>query len=129
VRAPTAILSACAALAAAGCSDEEEPVRTETVRPGATVQMEADEYRFDPGRLVMRAGARRAPLRIVLANRGTLAHNLHVRDGERELGSTPSFRAGETRSVALSLAPGNYTFLCTVADHEELGMIGRLEIR
>ena len=129
MRAPAAILSACAALAAAGCSDEERPVRTETVRPGANVAMEADEYRFDPGRLVVRAGGRPARLRIELSNVGSLAHNIHVRDGDRDIASTRSFKSGEERSVTVELGPGSYRYLCTVADHEELGMVGELEVR
>jgi len=91
--------------------------------------MTADEYRFDPGRIVVRASGRPARLRIVLANRGTLAHNLHVRDGQRNLAKTQSFKAGGERSVNLSLRPGHYDFLCTVADHDEKGMVGKLEVR
>lgn len=129
MRAPAAILSACAVIVAGGCSDDDEPVRTATVRPGATLVMGADEYRFDPGRVVVSGGGQRARLRIVLANRGSLAHNLHVRDGGRDLAATPSFRPGGRRSVKLNLAPGSYDLLCTVADHDELGMVGKLEVR
>ncbi len=129
MRAPAAILSACAAIVAGGCSADDEPVRSATVRAGSTVEMTADEYRFDPGRIAVMAGGRRARLRIVLLNRGTLAHNLQVRDGKRVLGKTPSFKPGGERSVKLSLPPGSYDFLCTVADHEEKGMVGRIEVR
>jgi len=129
VRAPAAILSACAAILAGGCSEDEGPARTVTVRPGATVDMKAHEYRFDPGRILVRTGGQAARLRIVLANRGSLAHNLHVRDGERDIAKTPSFRPGEERSVSVSLRPGSYMFLCTVADHDEKGMTGELEVR
>ena len=129
MRAPAAILSACAAIALAGCSQDDKPLRTVTARPGATVRMTADEYRFDPGRIVVKASGRSAWLRIVLANRGTLAHNLHVREGQRTLAKTPSFKAGGERSLSLSLRPGSYDFLCTVADHEEKGMVGKLEVR
>jgi len=129
VRAPAAILSACAVIAAGGCSADDEPVRSVTVRPGATVDMKADEYRFDPGRIVVRAQGRRARLQIVLSNTGTLAHNVHVRQGQRELAKTPSFKPGGERSVKLSLQPGSYDFLCTVADHDEKGMVGKIEVR
>ncbi len=91
--------------------------------------MGADEYRFDPGRIVVRAGGREARLRIVLANRGSLAHNIHIREGERDLASTRSFPEGRRRSVSASLRPGSYRYVCTVGDHEELGMVGRLEVK
>lgn len=129
MRAAAAILSACAALAVGACSDDAQPVRTVAVSPGAAVVIKAREYHFDPGRIVVNAGGRRARLRIVLENHGTLAHNIHVRDGERMVGSTPSFRPGEKRSVAVTLAPGSYDFLCTVADHDEKGMVGKVEVR
>lgn len=121
-------MSVCAALVA-GCSDEDKPVRSLEVRPDATVRMSAEEYRFDPGRIVVRARGLSARLRIVLANRGSLAHNIHVRDGGRDLASTRSFRSGDERTVALRLKQGSYDFVCTVADHEELGMTGRIEVR
>ncbi len=129
MRVPAALLCACALPLAGGCSDEEEPGRSVTVRTGATVRMGADEYRFDPGRIVVRAEGREARLRIVLANRGSLAHNIHIREGERDLASTRSFPEGRRRSVSASLRPGSYRYVCTVGDHEELGMVGRLEVK
>lgn len=120
---------ACAAVAASGCSDDEKPVRTMTVAPGGAVEMGADEYRFDPGRIVVRGAGREARIRITLVNRGTLAHNIHVREDERDLAATRSFKPGGERSVSLDLPPGTYDYVCTVADHEELGMVGKLEIR
>ena len=130
MRAPAAILSACALIFAGGCSDDEdEPVRSVDVRPGATVNMRADEYRFDPGRITVKARGRRARVRITLENRGSLAHNIHIREGDRDLAATRSFPEGERRSVSATLRPGSYRYVCTVADHEELGMTGKLEIR
>jgi plastocyanin len=130
VRVPAALLSACALVLAGGCSDDEdEPVRSVAVASGATVNMGADEYRFDPGRITVRAGGKESRLRIVLANRGSLAHNIHIREGDRDLAKTRSFPDGQTRSVSASLPPGSYRYVCTVADHEELGMVGELEVR
>ncbi len=129
MRAPAAILSAWAAILAGGCSEDEEPVRSLAVRPGTTVQMRADEYRFDPGRIVVRGAGRAARLRIVLANRGTLAHNIHVREAGRDIAATRSFRPGGERAVGVALRPGSYGYVCTVGDHEELGMTGALEVR
>ena len=130
MRLPAPLLSACALILVGGCSDDEdEPVRSVTVPPGATVEMGADEYRFDPGRIVVRSRGKEARLKIVLANRGSLAHNIHIREGGRDLAETRSFPEGQTRSVSASLPPGRYRYICTVADHEELGMVGDLEVR
>jgi plastocyanin len=130
VRALAAIVSGCAIVAAGGCSeDRDEPGRSVTVRPEDTVDVVADEYRFDPGRILVKSAGRNVRLRILLENRGSLAHNLHVRAGEREIAGLRSFPPGEKRPLSANLQPGEYEFVCTVADHEELGMVGNLEIR
>jgi plastocyanin len=116
--------------AVAGCGgDDEEPTRRAvTVPAGRDLRVKADEYSFDPARVTVQDGGRR-PLKIVLDNRGTLAHNLKVlRDG-RELGGAPTFPGGEARSGTVSLPKGRYRIICTVGNHEELGMTGELEVR
>lgn len=98
-------------------------MRTLGVAAGDSVRMTADNYFFDPGRIEAAGGE---PLRFTLRNRGELAHNLKVLDGDRELGGVQSFPAGEERSFRVAVAPGRYKFVCTVADHRELGMEGEL---
>jgi plastocyanin len=68
-------------------------------------------------------------LTIRLENDGDLAHNLRLRRDGKEVGGTPSFPAGRTESARLRLRPGAYEMLCTVGDHAELGMTGRLEVK
>jgi uncharacterized cupredoxin-like copper-binding protein len=115
-------------LAAAGCGGEDggKPTRTATTDAGATLTVTAHEYSFDPNRIVVGgAGA----VRIVLRNEGDLAHNIHLeRDGE-DVGGTPSFAPGGSRSVRLDLRPGTYELLCTVGDHAQLGMKGELTVK
>lgn len=120
-------LCACL-LALAGCGGgSDAPARSVTLGPGEPIRVTAEEYTFDPGRIVVRAGD--GPLRIELDNRGDLAHDIEVLDSERELGGLPSFPGGETRATTVRVPPGSYRFVCTVADHEELGMEGELEVR
>ena len=104
-------------------------MRSVAVGANETVEIRAEEYRFDPGGVVVRGAGRGARLRISMRNRGKLAHNLHVREGDRELASMPSFPPGQERSLSASLPPGEYDFVCTVADHEDLGMVGKLQVR
>jgi plastocyanin len=119
----------CALLVlAAGCggSDDGGGGRTVTTAPGTTVTVDAHEYSFDPdGLVVQRAGA----LTIKLRNEGDLAHNLRVTRDGKEIGGTPSFAPGGTRTARLTLARGKYEFLCTVGDHADLGMQGELEVK
>jgi plastocyanin len=114
-------------LAAPGCGDDEgTPGRTVTVESGKTVTVVAKEYSFDPETLVLTGGGK---LTIELDNEGTLAHNMRVFDGGKDIGGTPTFAGGEPRTGTVELDPGEYELLCTVGDHAELGMKGKLEVK
>jgi plastocyanin len=120
-------LSALAAIVLAGCGgDGDKAGRTVTVKPGAAVAVVADEYSFDPETIVMTGGG---PLKVQLENRGALAHNLRVYDGGSEVGGTETFTGGKTRGATLRLRPGEYELLCSVGDHADLGMTGKLTVR
>ncbi len=126
----TLTVLALAVVGAAGCGSEDEPGRTATVGNAAPIEVTGDEYSFDPEVLVVQtgAGARVAAIPLRLKNDGALAHNLKVFDGDTEIGGTPTFQSGETRSGRVQLKPGKYRMICTVGDHEELGMTGTLEV-
>jgi plastocyanin len=113
-------------LGGCGGDDDEEPRRTVTVDSNSTLQVTADEYSFDPGRVVVDGAGR---LTIRLRNAGGLAHNLRLRRDGEDVGGTPTFPGGETQSGAANLERGSYEMICTVGDHAELGMTGELEVR
>ena len=126
--APLALVCAALATGCGGDDEEGQPRRPVSVPPGSDLRVKADEYRFDPARVDVENRAGRA-LEIVLDNEGSLAHNLKVLGGDRELGGTPAFPGGETRSAKVRLPRGRYRFVCTVGNHEELGMKGELVVR
>jgi plastocyanin len=109
----------------AGCGGDDQPGRTVTVPADSAVRMVAREYSFDPSTIVMRAPG---VLRLTLVNDGSLAHNLKLMKDNEEVGGTPSFPGGESRSARLRVAAGSYEFVCTVGDHAELGMKGTLRV-
>jgi len=120
-------LTAVLLVVAAGCGDDDETAgRTVTVKTGTTVPVVAKEYSFDPETIVVTGGGK---LTVELDNQGTLAHNLRVLDGGKDIGGTPTFVGGEPRTGTLNLKPGEYEILCTVGDHAELGMKGKLEVK
>ncbi len=41
----------------------------------------------------------------------------------------PTLLPGRSDSESVTLSPGSYKMLCTVANHEQLGMTGRLVVR
>jgi plastocyanin len=123
------VAAALAAPIACGGS-EEPPDRPATVAAGEPLTVAADEYVFTPNRVTVRgapaAGVRQ---RIALDNRGTLAHNIEILDGDRLVDRLRSFPAGQRRDLTVELPPGDYRFVCTVADHDEKGMHGTLTVR
>jgi plastocyanin len=123
-----AAASAVFACLVAACGDDDgEAGRTETFpAEEGRVRVVGREYRFDPSTVVIAGGP--AQINVALENRGSLAHNLKLfRDG-REIGGTPSFPGGETRSGWIKLQLGSYRMVCTVGNHEDLGMVGTLDV-
>jgi plastocyanin len=113
-------------LAGCGGGDDDEPVRRATVNPNSTLRVTAEEYSFDPGRVVVRGAG---PLTIRLQNAGDLAHDLRLRREGEEAGGTPVLPGGQTESARVNLEHGNYEMFCSVGDHAELGMTGEFQVR
>jgi plastocyanin len=122
------VLAACSTAALAGCGGggDKRPGKAVTVERGQLVRVTGTEYSFTPDRVVVLGGGGRIRLRF--ANKGSLAHDLRLFRGDREVGGTPAFQGG-SRSASLQLAPGNYRMVCTVGDHAQLGMRGLLRVR
>lgn len=124
MRRPWVVLATSLALAGCGGDDGGEG-RAATVPAGAAVKVSAHEYSFDPKAIT---GVKAGDVSIILSNEGSLAHDLRVRRGGRDIGGTPAFQGGQ-RTARLQLKKGRYSFLCTVGDHAELGMVGTLRVR
>jgi plastocyanin len=66
---------------------------------------------------------------IDFTNRSPLGHNVTIANAQgKVLGNTPTFSGG-SRTLTLDLAPGTYTFYCSVPGHELAGMKGVLTVR
>ena len=121
----SALTLAAVVLLAAGCGGNDRAGGTTTVPAGGSVRVIGKEYSFDPSTIVMRSSG---TLRLTLENDGSLAHNLKLmRDGQ-DVGGTPSFPGGESRSARVRVERGSYEYVCTVGDHAELGMKGTLKV-
>jgi plastocyanin len=121
----TLTLALCSVLLA-GCGDDDEPGRTVTAPANAKLRVAAVEYSFDPSTIVLRGAG---TLTVTLRNKGSLAHNLKVLRGDEEVGGTPTLPAGRSGSARMNLEHGSYRMICSVGDHEELGMVGTLRVR
>ena len=114
---------------ALGCG-ADEPVTLD----GRTLRLRLDEYRIMPQDVRVEAGR----LRIVATNVGRLTHNVKiVRQDEddleapsEEMGGTRTTQPGESAAVTFEdLEPGEYRLACTIANHDDLGQYGTLEVK
>ena len=83
------------------------------------VQVVAREYSFSLSRLRLHAGT----AVIELANFGQDQHDLRVqRAGAKHVAGLGVVAAGGRADLTVKLAPGRYSFWCSVANHRRLGM-------
>ena len=125
---PPAALLAVLALALAGCGDG---AAFRTDRP--ILRLKLDEYRIVPQNIVVKPGRMKFDVR----NTGRHAtHNLAVQipegpDGKPvEINRTATMQPGErAEPIKVTLLPGEYRLVCTIANHDDLGQYGTLEVR
>jgi uncharacterized cupredoxin-like copper-binding protein len=122
-----AALAACAAVLA-GCGSDPPYVAA----GGRTVNLRLDEYRILPQRVTVPAGR----IRIVARNTGRLTHNVAVvqfdrplgEDEEKQYARTPTAHPGDVVRTSVTLRPGKYRLVCTIANHDNLGQYGELKV-
>ena len=129
--APLALAAAVAALA--GCGGDSHggsgKGSVRTVAAGGPLTVTATEYKFTPASFVLKtASSGPTPVKLVLKNTGAVAHDIHVVRGGQDLGGTPIFAPGQTQDATVTLTPGSYELICTVGDHQQLGMRGKLVV-
>jgi plastocyanin len=122
-----AALVACAA-ALAGCGSDPSYVAA----GGRTVDLRLDEYRILPQRVTVPAGR----IQIVARDTGRLTHNVAVvqfdrplgEDEEKQYARTPTAHPGQVVRTSVTLRPGKYRLVCTIANHDNLGQYGELKV-
>lgn len=72
--------------------------------------------------------ARAGKVTIDFTNTSPVPHDVAIATGSKQLGVTPVFSGGGTKSLTLTLAKGTYAFYCTVPGHRQQGMEGTLTV-
>lgn len=74
--------------------------------------------------------AKAGTLKISFTDKSPVSHNLTLQKGTSGavVGATPTF-AGGSRTLSVKLAPGTYTFFCSVPGHRMAGMQGTLTVQ
>jgi plastocyanin len=111
-----------------GAAESKEAPKPETGAkgPGGTLQLAASEtaLAFDKTSLTSKPGK----VTIDFDNPAALEHNVAIEQNGEVLAESETLAKGKT-SVSAELAPGTYTFLCTIPGHAEAGMEGTLVVK
>ncbi len=94
--------------------------------PGGTLQLAASatDLAFDKTSLSSKPGK----VTIDFDNPAALEHNVAIEQNGKEIAVSETLAEGKT-SVSADLAPGTYTYLCTIPGHAEAGMEGTLVVK
>jgi uncharacterized cupredoxin-like copper-binding protein len=100
------------------------------------------EFQFQPAEITANVGQ---PIKLVMKNNGTVLHDFVSTDAMVEVmeehgamhdmsgmqtAMHAAIEAGQESTLEFKATqPGIYTFYCTVAGHEEAGMVGKLIVK
>jgi plastocyanin len=118
--------------------EESSPVKSEAEKapapksapaakgPGGTLQLAASptQIAFDTTTLASKPGK----VTIDFENPASIEHDVAIEQNGKVIAQSELITKGKT-SVTASLAPGTYTYLCTVPGHAEAGMEGTLTVK
>ena len=120
-RTLTSLALVASTLALGGCGSAGEPVRER----GTSFTVTLDDYLIRPQEVRVPRGER---LTITVRNQGRLGHTLRIRGATKNILAFTTIRPGESKTRQFSPAPGTYTMYCALANHEELGLHGKLTV-
>jgi plastocyanin len=94
--------------------------------PGGTIQLAANptDIAYDTTKLSSKPGK----VTIDFTNPSALEHDVAIEADGKEVAGSELVAESKT-SVSTELAPGTYTFYCTVPGHREAGMEGTLTVK
>ena len=122
-RAALALLSIAGVLGACG-GGSNASVGSLTPVPSGVVAVEAKEYAFTPSTITVPAGA----VTFSIKNVGSQEHEFEIFQGDQVKDEVEGIVPGLTKNATMTLAPGEYTFLCKLNGHDQLGMKGTLTV-
>ena len=92
--------------------------------PSGVVAVEAKEYAFTPSTVTVPAGA----VTFSIKNVGSQEHEFEIFKGDQVVDEVEAMVPGLTKDATVTLAAGDYTFVCKLNGHDQLGMKGALTV-
>ena len=122
--ARTVVLPAVATLVVACGGGGGASAGPATPVPSGVIAIEAKEYAFTPSSVSVAAGS----VRFAVKNAGTQEHEFEVFKGDQVVDEVEGIVPGLTKDATMTLAAGEYTFVCKLNGHDQLGMKGTLTV-
>jgi plastocyanin len=122
-----ASLAAAAAVVLAGCGAGAGPTAGPvTPVPSGTIAIEAKEnpYSFTPATITVPAGS----VTFSVRNAGNEEHEFEILQGDNVVDEIEGIVPGLTKGLTVTLAAGDYTYICKLNGHNLLGMKGTLTV-
>ena len=113
------------AVAVLGCGGGS-PTPGTSPAPAASgvIAVEAKEYAFTPPSITVPAGSATFSIR----NAGSQDHEFEIVNGDQVVKAGEAITPGSTKDATVTLAAGEYTFVCKLNGHDQLGMKGTLSV-
>lgn len=118
-RTPIALV--LCALVLAACGGSGAAVRA----PSGSFSITLDDYLIRPQTVQVPTRRR---LTVTVTNRGRLGHTFRIRSENHNVLAFTTLEPGESKTRSFKLKAGTYTMYCALANHEELGMYGKLVV-
>jgi plastocyanin len=125
----TCLLAATLPLSVAACGggDSGGSKKQATFAKTDTVGVSGTEYHFDPGDITVTGGG--GAVTFKFSNDGSQAHNLEIEKGDERVAGSNTFQGGRSETFKADLTPGSYDLICSVGDHANRGMKGKLTVK
>ena len=95
-----------------------------TAVPSGVIAVEAKEYAFTPSAITVPAGS----VTFSIRNVGSQEHEFEIFKGDQVVDEVEGIVPGLTKDATMTLAAGDYTFVCKLNGHDQLGMKGTLTV-
>lgn len=92
--------------------------------PSGAVVVEAREYKFTPATLSVGAGQ----VTFYVRNAGTEEHEFEIFKGEQVVDEIEGLVPGLAKNLTVTLEAGDYTYVCKINGHDQIGMKGTLTV-
>jgi iron uptake system component EfeO len=120
-----AALSASIAVVLAACGAATPSAAPSTgPLPSGSVAVEAKDYEFTPATLTVPEGT----TTFVVTNAAGQEHEFEIFLGETVIDEIEGLVPGLTKQLPVTLQPGEYTYVCKLNGHDQLGMKGKLTV-